>query len=418
MTGTAPQTDPSGAADRPRRPCYNPAMILHVDMDAFYASVEERERPELKDQPVVVGGTPQGRGVVCAANYHARKYGLRSAMPAGKAVRLCPHAVFLRPRFDLYSAVSRQIRAIFHRYTPLVEPLSLDEAFLDVTGSARLFGDGETIGRAIQTAIRDELALPCSVGVAPTKFVAKIASDLRKPNGFVVVRPDDVLDFLAPLPVGRLWGVGAKAERKLAAIGVTRIGELRTLPPHSLATAFREHGRRLVDLAHGIDPRRVVPDHATKQISHETTFAEDVTELETLRAWLSELAANAGRRLRRHGRRGRTVVLKLRYDDFTTITRRHTLPEPANTTVAIFRAADELLRTRLPKRRLSVRLIGVGVTGLSNGGGQKLLFPAGGEERRPQLDAVADAIASRFGKNALRTGLGVGLQRRDGKPKR
>jgi DNA polymerase-4 len=387
-------------------------MILHVDMDAFYASVEERERPELKDRPVVVGGTPEGRGVVCAANYAARKFGVRSAMPAARAVRLCPRAVFLRPRFDLYSAVSRQIRAIFQRYTPLVEPLSLDEAFLDATGSERLFGDGAAIGRAIQTAIREELSLPCSVGAAPTKFVAKIASDLEKPNGFVVVRPGEVLSFLAPLPVGRLWGVGAQGERRLAALGVTRIGDLRRLPPATLESAFGTHGRKLLDLANGIDPRPVVPDHAAKQISHETTFAEDVTDLETLRAWLSELAADVGRRLRRHGRTAKTVVLKLRYDDFSTITRSQTLPGPTDGTSELFRAADELLRTRLPKRRLSVRLIGVGVTGLSSSGGQKLLFADEPNERRTKLDAVADAIAGKFGRGAIRTGLGAGLGRR------
>lgn len=386
-------------------------MILHVDMDAFYASVEERERPELKDRPVVVGGSPQGRGVVCAANYVARKFGVRSAQPAAAAVRLCPQAVFLKPRFDLYSDVSRKIREIFHRYTPLVEPLSLDEAFLDVTGSERLFGDGESIGRAIQAAIRDELNLPCSVGVAPTKFVAKIASDLRKPRGFVVVRPGDVTAFLDPLPVTRIWGVGAKAERKLAAIGVTRIGQLRTLPPESLAVPFGKHGRKLWELANGIDTRSVVPDHAAKQISHETTFGEDIADLETLRAWLSDLAGQVGRRLRRHHRTARTVVLKLRYGDFTTITRSRTLPEPTDATNAIFHAADDLLRTGLPKRRLSVRLLGVAVTGLSGEAGQKLLFADEPTERRTQLDAVADAIATKFGRDALKTGLSVGLER-------
>jgi DNA polymerase-4 len=384
-------------------------MILHADMDAFYASVEERERPELRDRPVVVGGTPQGRGVVCAANYVARRFGVRSAMPAATAIRLCPQAVFLRPRFDLYSSVSREIRAIFHRYTPLVEPLSLDEAFLDVTGSERLFGDGEQIGRAIQKAIRDELSLPCSVGVAPTKFVAKIASDLKKPNGFVLVREHEVLDFLAPLPVGRLWGVGAKAERKLAALGEARIGDLRPLPLTTLAAAFGAHGKRLQELASGIDPRPVVPDHAAKQISHETTFGDDVTDLETLRGWLAELSADVARRLRRHGRTAKTVVLKLRYDDFATITRSHTLPTPTDATSPIFRAADDLLRTRLPNRALRVRLLGVAATGLSTTGGQKLLFPDDSTDaRRTKLDAVADAIAGKFGRDAIRTGLGRG----------
>lgn len=386
-------------------------MILHVDMDAFYASVEERERPELADRPVIVGGSPQGRGVVCAANYIARTFGVHSAQPAARAVRLCPQAVFLKPRFELYSAVSRQIREIFHRYTPLVEPLSLDEAFLDVTGSERLFGDGETIGRAIQTAIHDELSLPCSVGVAPSKFIAKIASDLRKPRGFVVVQPDEVLAFLDPLPVTKIWGVGKVAERHLAAEGIATIGDVRRRSPESLVAAFGKHGRKLWNLANGIDPRAVIPDHDAKQISHETTFGQDVVDLEVLRAWVSELAANVGRRLRRHHRTATTIVLKLRYDDFTTITRNHTLSEPTDATSTIFHAADELLRTRLPKRRLSVRLIGVGVTGLSGDGGQKLLFPTDDTRPRPAIDVVADAIAQKFGRGALRSGLSFDLER-------
>lgn len=227
----------------------------------------------------------------------------------------------------------------------------------------------------------------------------------------MIVRPGEVLEFLGSLPVSRIWGVGAKAERRLAAVGVTRIGELRALPPETLALAFGKHGRKLSDLAHGIDPRAVVPDHAAKQISHETTFGDDVTDLETLRAWLSELAANVGRRLRRSNRTAKTVVLKLRYGDFTTITRSRTLAEPTDATTPVFQAADEMLRTGLPKRRLSVRLIGVGVTGLSGEGGQKLLFTEEPSEKRTQLDAVADAIASKFGRDALRSGLSVGLKR-------
>lgn len=201
-------------------------MILHVDMDAFYASVEERECPELRGRPVIVGGSPSGRGVVCAANYAAREFGVSSAQPAAKAVKLCPQAVFLKPRFALYSAISQQIREIFSRYTPCIEPLSLDEAFLDVTGSERLHGHGEAIGRAIQTAIREELSLPCSVGVAPSKFVAKIASDLRKPNGFVVVQREDVQSFLDPLPVRRIWGIGPKSEKRLSDLGIATIRNL------------------------------------------------------------------------------------------------------------------------------------------------------------------------------------------------
>ena len=264
-------------------------MILHVDMDAFYASIEERERPELAGKPLIVGGTPQGRGVVAAANYAAREYGVHSAMSAARARHLCPHATFLRPRMQLYAQVGSKIREIFHRYTPLVEPLSLDEAFLDVAGCEALFGNAETIGRRIRDDIASELRLAASVGVAPNKFLAKIASDLKKPNGFVVVPPDGVQEFLDPLPVGRLWGVGRASGRVFDKIGVHTIGQLRRLPEDLLVDHFVSHGTHLARLARGIDDRRVVPDRVAKSISHETTFPQNVCDPHILEAWLLDL---------------------------------------------------------------------------------------------------------------------------------
>ena len=387
-------------------------MILHVDMDAFYASVEQRDRPELRGRPVIVGGTPEGRGVVCAASYAARRFGVHSAMPAATAKRLCPHAVFLPPRISHYADVSTQIREIFGRFTPLVEPLSLDEAFLDVTGSTRLFGPPADIGRQIKTAIRDELDLVASVGVAPNKFLAKVASDLDKPDGFVLVQPDKVREFLDPLPISHLWGVGKSAARVLERLGVERIGQLRTLSAEVLRSHFGRNGDQILQLAHGIDRRKVIPDHAAKSISHETTFPVDIDELETLRAWLLELTEQVARRLRRHGLRAKTVQLKIRYADFRTYTRATTLPAPTDITSHLWQAAAEILTTRLPNRPLSVRLLGIGVTGIERTGRtQQLLFEED-REKQSRLDAATDRIRQRFGQTAVERGIQLDTDRK------
>ena len=380
-------------------------MILHVDMDAFYASVEQRDRPELRGRPVVVGGSETGRGVVCAASYEARRFGVHSAMPAAWVRRRCPDAVFVRSRFGVYAEVSRELRAIFRRFTPLVQPLSLDEAFLDVTGSERLFGDAAAIGASIREAVRIELGLPCSVGASAVKFVAKVASDLEKPRGFVVVPAGGEVAFLDPLPVSRLWGVGAKAETKLLALGVRTVGDVRRLSADVLHDRFGKHGSHLHRLANAVDPRGVSPDRRAKQVSHETTFREDVTDLRAARATVSHLADQVARRLRRNGRTGRTVTLKVRYDDFRTITRSATLPAPTAATRAVWRAADDLLRTRLPRRRFCVRLLGVGVGSLDELGdatqGELFADPA----RDGRLDSASDAIRDRFGDAALARGV-------------
>ncbi len=380
-------------------------MILHVDMDAYYASVEERERPELVGKPVIVGGSAEKRGVVSACNYLARRYGVHSAMPTVTARRLCPHAVFLPGRVGLYAEISRQLRDIFERYTPLVEPLSLDEAFLDVTGSESLFGPAVEIGRQIKQAIRDELRLVASVGVAPNKFLAKIASDLEKPDGFVVVAPDRVREFLDPLPVERLWGVGRQGSKTFEKLGIHTIAQLRQWPLESLKTRLGSNGEHLWRLAHGEDARPVVPEREAKSISHETTFERDVSDLDILRAWLMDLTEQVAWRLRRHGLHGRTVHLKVRFADFSLSTRSQTLPVPTDVTQELWQAADTLLRQRLPSGFMPVRLLGMGISGLEEEGlVQGLLFDQDERRKQSQVDAVADQLKTRFGPDALRRG--------------
>ena len=383
-------------------------MILHVDMDAFYASVEELDDPGLVGQPVVVGGTPDGRGVVAAANYAARRYGIHSAMPAARARRLCPHAVFIRSRMDRYVEVSRELRDIFARYTPLLEPLSLDEAFLDVTSSLRLFGDGQAIARRIKEEIRDELGLVASVGVAPNKFLAKLASDLDKPDGLVVVPTDAIEAFLEPLPVSRLWGVGKVSNRDLAEMGVHTIGDLRRLPEDLLVSRFAKSAAHWARLARGIDDRRVVPDRDAKSISHETTFATDIGDAEVLRSWLLELAEQVATRLRRQGLRGKTVFIKVRYADFHTVTRSESLDAPSNVTRELYVTAARLLQAQLARSPRPVRLLGMGASGITSEElEQGQLFETEDREQQRRIDTVVDSIKSRFGNRALRRGGGA-----------
>ncbi len=380
-------------------------MILHIDMDAFYASVEERDNPSLVGKPVIVGGSAEGRGVVAAANYESRKFGVHSAMAAARAKRLCPHAVVIKPRIDYYASVSRQIRDIFEQFTPLVEPLSLDEAFLDVTGSESIFGPSAEIGRQIKQRIRADLRLVASVGVATNKFVAKIASDLKKPDGFVVVEPDEVQTFLDPLPVGRLWGVGQVTGQVFERLAIHTIGQLRQMPLDMLNDLFGSSGEHYWQLAHGIDDRQVVPDREAKSISNETTFAEDIADMEVLRAWLVDLVEQVARRLRQHDIKGRTVELKVRFADFKTISRSLTLAEPTNITQELLDAGVELLTTRLPSQHLPIRLLGFGVNKFNNSGAsQQLLFDQPFRERHQELDRVADQITAKFGKLAIRRG--------------
>ncbi|MEM7315041.1 MAG: DNA polymerase IV [Planctomycetota bacterium] len=379
-------------------------MILHVDMDAFYASVEQRDRPELRGQPVIVGGSAEGRGVVCAASYEARKFGVHSAMPAITARRLCPKGIFIPPRMSHYADISSKIRDIFHQFTPLVEPLSLDEAFLDVSGSQSLFGDAISIGQQIKAAILDRLQLVASVGVAPNKFLAKVASDLRKPDALVVVDPDGVQEFLDPLPVGRLWGVGKVTNKALEKIGIRTIQDLRGLDNATMNQLFGEHGDHLWHLARGMDSRPVVPDQRAKSISHETTFAADIGDVEVIRAWLLELSDQLGRRLRRNQKRAKTIHLKVRFADFKTVTRALTLPNATDVTQEISQAALQLFDERIDFR-MAIRLLGVGSSGIGKHGvRQQSLFDEPERQQQQQLDAASDLIRQKFGHDALSRG--------------
>lgn len=381
--------------------------ILHVDMDAFYASVEERERPDLAGRPVVVGGNPEGRGVVAAANYAAREYGVRSAMPAARARLLCPHAVFIRSRMTLYAEVSAEIRAIFERYTPLVEPLSLDEAFLDVGASEGLFGTGVDIARRIKGEIRSELGLVASVGVAPNKFLAKLASDLDKPDGLVVVAPGSVQEFLDPLPVEKLWGVGAAAGKRLHAIGVHTIADLRARPEAALGEQFGKWGHRLFELAHGRDDRPVIPEQEARSISHETTFEVDVTQAGALRDCLRGLTEQVAWRVRRQGLRAGMVEIKVRYADFRTVNRSAGLAAASSGTRDLWACASRLLTQQLARRADPVRLLGMGVGRLTRASvEQPDLFDAPAAARQQRIDAMVDTVNERFGGAALSRGAG------------
>jgi DNA polymerase-4 len=373
-------------------------------MDAFYASVEQRDRPELRGRPVIVGGVGN-RGVVSAASYEARRYGVRSAMPTATARRLCPQGVFLPVRMSHYATVARQIREILLAVTPLVEPLSLDEAFLDVRGHDRLLGPAPEIARQIKERIRAETGLTASVGVAPNKFLAKLASDHGKPDGLVIVPPDGVAEFLAPLPVGRLWGVGAKGEKRLHALGVRTIGQLAALPERVLADHFGKTGRHLWELAYGRDDRAVTPDREAKSISTETTFPEDVGDRAALRTWLLDLVDELAGRLRKEGVRARTVELKLRSSDFRTWTRSLSLPAATDMTDALWRAALQLFERSVTAEVLPLRLLGVGASNLARHGlVQGQLFEDVERRRGEALDQTIDAIRARLGSGAIRRG--------------
>ncbi|MBI5782903.1 MAG: DNA polymerase IV [Gammaproteobacteria bacterium] len=377
-------------------------MILHIDMDAFYASIEERDRPGLRGKPMVVGGNPGKRGVVAAANYTARRYGIHSAMPTAQAKHLCPNLIVLPPRHGYYAQVSQQIRDIFHRYTPLVEPLSLDEAFLDVKHSHLLFGEPADIGWRIKREIREELKLTASVGVAHNKFLAKVASDVGKPDGFLVINPASSQSFLDPLPVSKLWGVGRVGNRRLQNLGIHTIGDLRARTPALLDDLFGSWGGTLWELAHGIDERPVVPDHKAKSLSHETTFAEDITDVEALRGWLLDLTRQVAMRLRRNRLHGRTVHLKIRFSNFRTITRSRTLPQSTDVTQELWDTGLALLRQNLPLRHRGVRLLGFSVSGFDpTGPCQTDLFDESVRSRQVRLDTVSDWIQARFGSAAL-----------------
>lgn len=396
-----------------------PRTILHVDMDAFFVSVELLRRPELRGQPVVVGGTGN-RGVVAAANYEARVYGVFSAMPSVRARRLCPSAVFLPGDHQLYAEVSERVMAIFRSFTPLVEPISLDEAFLDVTGARRRLGDGATIARAIRQEIDEREHLACAVGVAPSKLVAKLASAAAKPRirggalqpglGVLVVPPGGEHAFMHPLPARALWGVGPKTLERLERLGVHTIGDIATLPVDTLIRTLGDaHGRHIHSVANALDDRPVEPDQALKSVGHEETFPQDLHDAERLGREIVRMSDGVASRLRGGGFAGRTVTLKLRFGDFRTITRSVTLPSAVDDAPVIARAAADLLATVDPSP--GIRLLGVTVSGLTRDVARQLSFDDLGSRTWHGASSAIDEIRSRFGDTAIGPAAAMG---RDG----
>jgi DNA polymerase IV len=373
------------------------SAIIHLDMDAFYASVEQRDRPDLRGQPVIVGGHPK-RGVVLAASYEVRPYGVRSAMPMAVALRKAPKAIVVPPRMAAYAAASEKIFDILGSVTPLVEPLSLDEAFLDVTGSMQLFGAPAHIASTLRARISDEVGLPSSAGIAPVKFAAKIASDLAKPNGQREVPADETRAFIAPLPIARLWGVGRKTEAILHGLGFSTIGDIANADPDAFDRRV-PGGRDLWELACGIDPRPVVPDREAKSIGSEDTFEEDLAPGDALLPHLHAQALRVARRLRFAARKATVVQLKLKMADFTLLTRQRTLAEPTDDGQALYQTVSELLRAE--KLSAKVRLTGVSAHGLSSGGEQLSLL--GNDRRTTSLNAALDRIANKYGSHVITT---------------
>ena len=391
--------------------------IIHADMDAFYASVEQHDNPELRGKPVLVGGSPRSRGVVAAASYESRAFGCRSAMPMRTAVRLCPHAEIVRPRFSRYREVSQQIMEIFRSVSPLVEPLSLDEAFIDISQRVESGATPAEVGRWIKDRVREETGLTISCGAGTTKSIAKIASDRDKPDGLTVVPPGEEAAFLAPLAISELWGVGPKTAARLRDAGVETVGELAQRPLPWLIDRFGARGEWFHELARGIDPREIDTTRETKSISSETTFAEDVASYDKLAEVARGQARDVGRRLRRADLRARTVQIKLRLSDFTTFTRQRTLPAASDDADEIATTALSLLREQCrPARRF--RLIGVGVSNLeaAQAAMQLSMFSAGGEpatappeavaraERAAALRSAVDELQTRFGPAVVHLG--------------
>ena len=379
--------------------------ILHVDLDAFYAAVEQRDDPALRGKPVLVGGSAR-RGVVASCSYEARRFGIHSAMPMAEALRRCPRAIVVRHRMDRYAEASRAFFAILGDYSPEVEGLSLDEAFLDVTASERLLGDGPTIARAIKRRVVDQLSLVASVGVAPIKFAAKIASDIDKPDGLRVVPPEQLLGFLHPLPVTRLWGVGDTTREALAAMGLATIGDVARYPEAALVARLGElSGHHLAALARGEDPRPVIAERAAVSVGHQETFDDDVDDKGELAVILLDQADRVAARLRASELRARAVVLIIKYDDFRQITRRKTLDEATSDGGVLARTAIELLDKVAiePRKGARVRLCGVAATQLEpRDAPRQLGFDEAARARGERLGETIDKLAARFGKQTIR----------------
>jgi DNA polymerase IV len=377
--------------------------IFHVDMDAFFASIEQRDDPGLRGKPVIVGADPRngnGRGVVSAASYEARKFGIHSAMPISKAFGLCPSGVFVRPDMERYCEVSERIMSLFSGYTPLVEPASLDEAYLDMTGTERLFGGPESAALSIKSAILEAERLTASVGIGPNKRVAKIASDFRKPDGLTLVRVSEVRAFLDPLPIRRLPGIGPKTELELARLRIRTVADLRRMDEATLVRIFGKSGTFLRREAEGLDDDPVVTVRDARSLSNETTFESDIKNPEILRSVLLDLSEHVGFRLRCQGMQAKTVALKIRFSDFTTLVRRRTLPAPTTSSSAVYRCAAELLSDFENDPR-KVRLIGVGLTGLSNASKQTDLLTDPRQAKNRRLEDATDRLKMKFGEQAV-----------------
>ncbi len=376
---------------------------MHIDLDAFFVSVEQTENPEFKGKPVVVGGRPDQRGVVAAASYEARAFGLHSAMPLTTASRLCPQAIFIEGNFAKYREASRRFMAILADFSPYLEPLGLDEAYLDATGFESIYGSIHQMAQAIRKRINDELGLCASVGIASGKVVAKVASDLSKPDGLIEVASGDERSFLAPLPIAKLPGIGKKTERILRGLGINTIGELSITLPSSLKSHFGASGEILHHHASGIDDRKVEPPGAAKSISRETTFAKDIRDRPRLEATLRYLSERVGNELRQQNRQARCITLKLRYSDFTTICRSHTLSQTGDSDQTIFDTGLKLLKTALAQGKRPVRLIGIGISNLTEPGRQLALLDSSAQ-RLGQLNKAIDRIRRKYGFTAIQTG--------------
>lgn len=339
--------------------------IIHVDMDAFFASVEELDDPGLRGKAVIVSGSPEGRGVVSSASYEARRYGVHSAMPITRARKLCPQAVFVEARIERYAEVAQELLGIFKKYTPLVEPASLDEAYLDVTDTEAIFGGAENIGREIKRRIREEIGLTASIGIGPNKFLAKLASDLRKPDGFVVIKDEEKEEVLRDLPVSKILGVGRATENRLHKLGIHTIGDLRALPLEALVEEFGRWGEGLYYLSRGVDESPVVTDWEPKSTGRSVTFERDIKDYGVIRRQLYQLTEEVTSTLRDMGLRAKTITIKIRYSNFKTITRSTTVDTPTDLTETIWRYVDALLRERVDLEDKAVRLVGVTLSNLT-----------------------------------------------------
>ena len=376
--------------------------IMHIDLDAFFVSVEQVESPELKGKPVVVGGRPDRRGVVAAASYEARVFGLHAGMPLAPAYRLCPQATFIEGSFPKYRRASQKFMAILADFSPYLEPVGLDEAYLDATGFESIYGSIRKMAVNIKQRIEDDLGLHASVGIASGKVVAKVASELSKPDGLLEVAPENECSFLAPLPVARLPGIGRISERILNSLGIHTIGQIATLPSDTLKHHFGTIGELMHRHANGIDDRPVEPPSAAKSISRETTFGTDTKDLSLLKSTLSYLSERVASQLRQRGKQARCITLKLRYADFTTITRNHTLTQATDIDQTIYKTGFQLLKWALSQQKQPIRLIGIGVSNLVSG--KQLDMLDASTQRLEQLDRAIDRIRKKYGFTAIQTG--------------